>query len=69
MKLNPDRIYCKDCWYWEAPEDLSHVLGQCRHNGPIPNVKGVGSWPRTEPTNWCGQGKTGDMVYKLRFRS
>ena len=56
------RLTCADCrwWHFQATEeagrrDDAKALGYCRRMPPERRENGVGAWPITLPTDWCGE--------------
>jgi hypothetical protein len=51
---------CATCAYWVAP-DPGGATGLCRRFPPVPdangNIKPLAYWPRSKPTDWCGEHK------------
>ena len=49
---------CINCKFWVAPIKYSGFKsGECRRNAPMPGRLITQRWPRTKPTEWCGDYK------------
>lgn len=48
--------FCHSCRFWKL---LSKQIGQCHRAPPVVvvsvNIQTI--WPRTEPTDFCGEGR------------
>lgn len=50
----PDPVmwHCANCLYWQSEDENR---GTCRFHAPFPEDGGTAAvWPRTQPTDWCG---------------
>lgn len=43
---------CADCIFWSRRG--RDPRGECRRNAPDSAAGSFGSWPLTEPSEWCG---------------
>ncbi len=48
---------CHHCQYWVAGRDPVIQRGQCRRFPPPGRGNGVGEFPQTHATHWCGEHK------------
>lgn len=61
-----DRVYCKDCKWWDDAEEYPDPAGALRrecHGGPPTAISvkgalvGIGCWPWTAEHDYCKKGE------------
>ncbi len=56
-KKNESSESCCSCKFWNAPEDETATVGQCRAHPPTVVVRAAAesSFPLTQDSDWCGE--------------